>query len=147
LYVSWKTENALVSNVFFLVRCCCHNKIITQICPVIVQEVILCRRSVTLITRLTASGLRWGNIWHSTVSPGKGWVEGMIRLIHFFHCLIKKYNKYRRLGAVYCSAVWRAREQLLSALYRGNYWGRAGLGRAMGCLRPEVQRRSPEAEI
>jgi len=71
----------------------------------------------------------------------------MIRLIHFFHCLIKKYNKYRRLGAVYCSAVWRAREQLLSALYRGNYWGRAGLGRAMGCLRPEVQRRSPEAEI
>jgi hypothetical protein len=51
----------------------------------------------------------------------------MIRLIHFFHCLIKKYNKYRRLGAVYCSAVWRAREQLLSALYRGNYWGRVGL--------------------
>jgi hypothetical protein len=45
----------------------------------------------------------------------------------FFHCLIKKYNKYRRLGAVYCSAVWRAREQLLSALYRGNYWGRVGL--------------------
>jgi len=28
---------------------------------------------------------------------------------------------------VYCSAVWRAREQLLSALYRGNYWGRVGL--------------------
>jgi len=29
---------------------------------------------------------------------------------------------------VYCSAVWRAREQLLFALYRGNYWGQAGLG-------------------
>ena len=28
---------------------------------------------------------------------------------------------------MYCSAVWRAREQLLFALYRGNYWGRVGL--------------------
>ena len=127
LYVSWKTENALVNHVFIRVRSCCHNKIITQICPVIVLEVLLCRRSVTLITRLTASGLHWGNIWHSTVRPGKWGVEGRIRLIHFFHCLIKKYNKNR---AVYCSAVWRAREQLLFALYRGNYWGpgRAGLG-------------------
>ena len=57
-FVSWKTENALVYNVsfgpgWFL----CHNKEITQIPPIVVFKVLLCWNPVTLITRLTASGL------------------------------------------------------------------------------------------